>query len=249
MWVVVCGLLTFCLPMLSALAKHFRIDLSSQQEDGFNLYLMAADWALTYSSPLGLTLGLAGLTVLLYWLTRARTKDVFWEIKTVGPRKDLEQGLAAAKADPGQAAAALGKVRKEHPEHQPAQLASARLLYHQKDYGKCLQGYEKAFRLGKAQARDYLWASLAATHLGRNRTALTILQQGEAALGARKVPGVMLYNMACYHIRLGDHERGMEYLHRAWRAGYRKKTSFLHDTDLDPVRTKAAFQELLCQLG
>jgi hypothetical protein len=43
---VLAGALTFCLPGLSAVAKHFRVDFESQLSSGFDLYLTAARWLL-----------------------------------------------------------------------------------------------------------------------------------------------------------------------------------------------------------
>jgi hypothetical protein len=247
-WVVLSGSLTFAMPVLSGLAKHYQIDLQAHAEDGFSSLLKAMQLALDYSSPLWLAVGFGVLTLLVYFLTRARTKDVFWEIKTIGPDEKLQAIAKKAKSHPDQAANELLDLLAAYPDHQPARIFYSEWHYKSKAYGHALQGYQDAFELGTARAVDYLRASLAATHLGRVRTALKILQEAETLLPERSVPGSLLFNMGCYHTRLGNHAKAIQYLQRAIVAGYRKKTSYLEDRDLDPLRSYAAFRALINQV-
>ena len=61
--------------------------------------------------------------------------------------------------------------------------------------------------------------------------------------------GVMLFNMACYHVRLGQMEEAMACLPRAVKAGYKKREPFEKDRDLAPLRARADFKRLLSELS
>jgi sec-independent protein translocase protein TatA len=84
-WVVLSGLATFLLPGLSAVMKHFGLDFETQKDQGFNFYLAVAQLVFDQVSPYVLTALLGLTTLLLWWLTRPRTRDVFWDIEKVGP--------------------------------------------------------------------------------------------------------------------------------------------------------------------
>jgi adenylate cyclase len=58
-----------------------------------------------------------------------------------------------------------------------------------------------------------------------------------------------LYNVACNYSLLGRIEESIECLERAVKFGYRHKQWLEHDSDLDPLRGHARFQELLKSLG
>jgi sec-independent protein translocase protein TatA len=84
-WVALAGLGTFLLPGLSAVMKHFGLDFETQKEQGFSLYLAIAQLVFDRVSPYALTALLGVATALLWWLTRPHSRDVFWDIRKVGP--------------------------------------------------------------------------------------------------------------------------------------------------------------------
>ena len=84
-WVALSGMATFLLPGLSAGMKHFGMDFETQKDQDFSLYIAAARLVFDHCSPYALTALLAVATALLWWLTRPRMRDVFWDIKKVSP--------------------------------------------------------------------------------------------------------------------------------------------------------------------
>ncbi len=83
--VVLAGLATFLLPGLSAVMKHFGLDFETQKDQGFSLYLGIARLVFDRVSPYALTALLGLATASLWWLTRPRTRDVFWDVQKVSP--------------------------------------------------------------------------------------------------------------------------------------------------------------------
>jgi hypothetical protein len=81
--VVASGLSTFVLPAASAVMKHFNVDLTPK--DGSSPYLALLNFLYGQTSPLVLTLVLALVTLALWWFTRPKGRDVFWDITTKPP--------------------------------------------------------------------------------------------------------------------------------------------------------------------
>ena len=93
---VVMGACSLVLPLAYAVLRHFRLDLESQFEDGFQLYgwLWRSVWqGLT---PGGLFLVLAVMTGLLFWWARPRRRELFWEIEPA--REPQANGVRAGEA-------------------------------------------------------------------------------------------------------------------------------------------------------
>jgi len=247
--VVLSGMTTFALPGLSAVMKHFGLDFASQKESGFNLYLSAANLIFDRMTPLALTLGLGLVTGLLWWLTRPRQRDVFWDIEKVGPGEKLRRIAATAQSDQGRASRELAELLGAFPDYQPARLFAADWHYNLGDFEAALRAYEAAFELGPADPQRYLRASLAASRLGRHAVALRILQTADRLLPAGRMHGVMLFNMACYHTRLGNADLAMKCLRRAVAAGYRKPEQYRKDPDLNPLRGRPDFKQLVAELA
>lgn len=78
--VVASGLSTFVVPFASAAMKHFGLDFTPK--DGSNPYLAALNFLFGQVSPVVLTVALAAVTLGLYWWTRPKGRDVFWDITT-----------------------------------------------------------------------------------------------------------------------------------------------------------------------
>lgn len=81
--VVASGLSTFVLPAASAVMRHFNVDLTPK--DGSSPYLALLNFLYGQVSPLSLTLVLALVTFTLWWFTRPKGRDVFWDITTKPP--------------------------------------------------------------------------------------------------------------------------------------------------------------------
>ena len=81
--VVVSGLSAFVLPAASAAMKHFNLDFTPK--DGSNPYLAALNFLFGEVSPVALTAALVAVTGMLWWFTRPKGRDVFWDITTKPP--------------------------------------------------------------------------------------------------------------------------------------------------------------------
>jgi len=78
--VIASGLSTFVVPAASAAMKHFGLDFTPK--DGSSPYLAALNFLFGQVSPVVLTAVLAVVTVGLYWFTRPKGRDVFFDIST-----------------------------------------------------------------------------------------------------------------------------------------------------------------------
>ena len=121
-WVLLTGALTVGLPLITALARHFRFDVGSQSQD---YLLVGMSAVVNYVPPYALMGGLAVLTLLAYWLTRASRTDTFFDVTPIGPDEKLKQISARLDSDPGAAVDDLVYLLKAHPEHVGAQLVFA----------------------------------------------------------------------------------------------------------------------------
>ena len=57
-WVLLSGFATFVLPFVLSVARRYRLDLNSQAEDGFDLYLTCLQFLLSNTTPILLGIGL-----------------------------------------------------------------------------------------------------------------------------------------------------------------------------------------------
>ncbi|MBA2565915.1 MAG: tetratricopeptide repeat protein [Gemmatimonadetes bacterium] len=88
--------------------------------------------------------------------------------------------------------------------------------------------------------------------------AATFLNLGDAARGrawadrayaiSPENPG-LLYNLACFHSRIGDVERSLDLLEKSATVGIVSREWVANDSDLDAVRSHPRFQALLKRLG
>jgi beta-lactamase regulating signal transducer with metallopeptidase domain len=58
-------------------------------------------------------------------------------------------------------------------------------------------------------------------------------------------PAASIYNIACCYALMGDSRRAMNWLDQAFEAGFGGPESLIKDTDFDPIRREAAFQEYI----
>jgi hypothetical protein len=82
--VLIVGLLAFFLPLLSVGLTHAGVDFTPKEEWNPFLSLLAF---FNDISPVALTVGLAALTGLLFWLTRPQATQVTWDMVTPGNPK------------------------------------------------------------------------------------------------------------------------------------------------------------------
>ncbi len=81
--VLVSGLSALVLPTASAVMNHFGIDFTPK--DGSNPYLSAMKFLFGEVTPAVMMAALVALTGVLYWFTRPKGRDVFWDINTKPP--------------------------------------------------------------------------------------------------------------------------------------------------------------------
>jgi adenylate cyclase len=73
-------------------------------------------------------------------------------------------------------------------------------------------------------------------------------QWAERALAIRPDDPMLLYNVGCVFSMLGRVEPAIECLEKAARNGLTHKGWYEHDSNLDPLREHARFQELVGKL-
>ena len=100
------GLLTFLLPCLSAVLKHFGVDFSG----GDGGYMTVVRWVFDQVSPAILTAILGVVTLVAFLMTRPSARDVFFDIETVGPAEKLAGVRDLMAIRPGSGAAGIGGV-------------------------------------------------------------------------------------------------------------------------------------------
>ncbi len=116
---------------------------------------------------------------------------------------------------------------------------------------------ERARRQGLALVEERLQRApddVRARYLGAN--ALVALGEREKGLAWARIARSMdpndpmlLYNLGCIHALAGDPEEALDCLSWAVAGGLSQKNWFLHDGDLDSIRSHLRFQELMTLLG
>lgn len=176
-WVLVTGALTIALPFVSALARHLRLDLASQ-----DVYVMAMNAVVNHVPPYALMGGLALTTLLAYWLTRSCSKDTFFDVSPITPEEKLRQIHELLETDPSRAADELVYLLKAQPDHHAARLLLADSHFRLGNHADALAAYQEAFAKGKTEERHYLQAGHAAAKLGDWINGSKILDAAEQAL-------------------------------------------------------------------
>lgn len=83
-------------------------------------------------------------------------------------------------------------------------------------------------------------------YAGRQSEALKIAEELQEI---QSLDGHSLYTLACLNLNCKSHERGMEILQRATASGYRNIENFLHDPNLDPLREREEFKQIMKQMS
>ena len=244
-WYLCFGAMTFVLPAVSTVLKHFGVDFESQGETDFSLYITIARFVFDSLTPLALTFGLGIATVTTWYFSRARTREVFWDIKKLGPDARLAQIRNLMATNKTLAQKELNDLVRTHSSNRPVLLFLAETLYQTKDFQGALSQFQSLMEDGDLNISQYLAASYSAARLGEYQTALAILLKLELGFAPNEVPGIAFYNIGCYHARLGDTSNAIVYLRRAIDTGYNKLQSFAKDEDLDSLRLLPEFQQFL----
>jgi tetratricopeptide (TPR) repeat protein len=245
LWAILLGVATFVLPAISALLKHFGLDFETQAGQGFDLYLAVARVIFDQLSPTVLTAVLGLCTGLVWWSCRPRAEDVFWDLGVAGPETRLRRVREELRKGSDGAVDELKAIVDAFPQHWPARLLLAEWHYHTEDYRHSLDDYRLALGHEAGAPEDYLRASLSASHLGDKREALRLIQDAETRLGEAKLLPAMLFNAGCYSSLLGEPDKAMSYLRKAVAAGSDDIAAYSRDSDLDSLRHRQDFQELL----
>ena len=245
LWAILLGVATFVLPAISALLKHFGLDFETQAGQGFDLYLAVARVIFDQLSPTVLTAVLGLCTGLAWWSCRPRAEDVFWDLGVAGPETRLRRVREELRKGSPEAIDELLAVVSDFPDHGPARLLLAEWHYQLEDYMQSLNEYKLALGHEAGAPEDYLRASLSASHLGDKREALRLIQDAETRLGEAKLLPTMLFNAGCYSSLLGEPDKAMSYLRKAVAAGADDIAAYSRDSDLDSLRHRQDFQELL----
>jgi tetratricopeptide (TPR) repeat protein len=111
---------------------------------------------------------------------------------------------------------------------------------------EALRELETSARLGAQDFNTYFQLMLAA--LTANRPDLAV-QYGTRAVQIFPTQGVAHYNLACAHVRNGDHEAAIASLEAAVRYGFRDRATFDSDPDMAPLRQDPRYQALVAGLG
>jgi cytochrome c-type biogenesis protein CcmH/NrfG len=136
-----------------------------------------------YVPPYALMGGLALLTLLVYWLTRAQSKDAFFDVTPIGPDEKLKQISARLDSDPGAAADDLVHLLRSQPNHSAARLVLADCHFRLGNYADSLEAYQAALpKVKTEEARHYLQAAQAAAKVGDWITGSKILGAADEAL-------------------------------------------------------------------
>ena len=155
----------------------------------------------------------------------------------------------------GQAPKALGlyeEAMRVRPEDYQAPLLAAQIY---DDCGRAtdasavrLLGVDRAKRhlnVDPADARALYMAANGMAALGDREQAR---QWAERARALRPDDGMVLYNVACVFSLLGLEQPALDCLETAVERGLRQKGWYEHDSNLDPLRSRQRFQELLREL-
>ena len=71
----------------------------------------------------------------------------------------------------------------------------------------------------------------------------------EQALKQAQDEPVVLYNVACFYVGLGDTERAIDLLEKAVNLGWGDRAWMEHDSDLDPLHEHPRFTALLSRIA
>lgn len=135
---------------------------------------------------------------------------------------------------------------QEHPDHAGAWMLYGQRLYLGGNMTGSLDAFEHLYRLQpESPAAVNNYAALLAA-IGRHDEAVTLL--AELVL-RHPTYGRARFNLACAYVFKGSHDMAMRELERAATLGWEPLAVHLGDPDLDPLRDRPDFVELLRRAG
>ncbi|WP_052633581.1 TIR domain-containing protein [Pseudoxanthomonas suwonensis] len=100
-------------------------------------------------------------------------------------------------------------------------------------------------RLNPHDTRALYMSALNLLHVGERKQAAELAEQ---ALRQDQDEPLVLYNVACFNVIRGDHERAMDLLERAVEMGFGDRAWIETDSDLDPLHSHPRFAALLARI-
>jgi adenylate cyclase len=101
-------------------------------------------------------------------------------------------------------------------------------------------------RLNPHDTRALYFSALNLSRVGEKQKANELAEQ---ALRQDQDEPVVLYNVACFYVFQGDHERAIELLEKAVELGFGDRAWIETDSDLDPLHPNPRFAALLARIG
>ena len=101
-------------------------------------------------------------------------------------------------------------------------------------------------RLNPHDTRALYFSALNLYRVGEKQRAAELAEQ---ALRQDQDEPVVLYNVACFYVIQGDHERAIELLEKAVALGFGDRAWIETDSDLDPLHGHPRFAALLARIG
>jgi tetratricopeptide (TPR) repeat protein len=249
---ILLGVLAMGVPLV---LKVLGLSLEAQAEQQFAGWLGLLEKLLSCTQSLPVWgLGIAlGVVALLLWLRSRPRRNTFWVVMEVPsasepPEKKLQRAKHLLKQGEEQGFMRLEELLRQHPDYQQAWLLACRTHHAREDWPAAVQAFEHARALGSVSAAAWALGARSAAQDRRLPLALEWLEEGLRRADDPTIRVQILYNRACYLIRLGHLDHGMQALQEAFQAGFRDPTPYRSDPDLDPLRQRADFQTLLAHL-
>lgn len=105
---------------------------------------------------------------------------------------------------------------------------------------------ERHIKLNPHDTRALYFAAQNLYRVGERTKAATMAEQ---ALKQAQDEPVVLYNVACFYVGLGDTERAIDLLEKAVNLGWGDRAWMEHDSDLDPLHEHPRFTALLSRIA
>lgn len=119
----------------------------------------------------------------------------------------------------------------------------ADIYYQQKNYDSSIYYYEKIFTLYKDSSGSTTLERLGYAYLRKNINAKSLLYFNAADRVIHNAD--TKYNLCCYYSLTGDKNKALDYFEAALNNKFTNYDHILKDTDLDPIRNEARFDELM----
>ncbi|MGH8063070.1 MAG: TIR domain-containing protein [Pseudoxanthomonas sp.] len=105
---------------------------------------------------------------------------------------------------------------------------------------------DQHIRLNPHDTRALYFSAINLQRVGEKKKAAELAEQ---ALRQDQDEPVVLYNIACFYVIRGDHDRALNLLEKAVAMGFGDRAWIETDSDLDPLHEYPRFTELLARIG